>query len=424
MVLYLIDALRADKCGIDEKIFETHFKEGAIFESAYANAARTGDSLPALFSGKYKFTLVKKDEKVPYVREKEFLLAEYFKSRGYTTAAFINNPWLHRTNASQGFDFINHCWDHVKQASAFPSEQDYVHLKYGQMEKYLDEFVQRNKDKPLFIFIHTMEPHVPYEPPETMRKYSKAADPGILNTLFKKVTQSPSYPGLTDPDARQLKVLKSLYKDQVLIANDFFRRIYGYLQAQSVIDPSTLLILTSDHGERFYEHKSWIHGPPDLYNEVLRIPLMVKGPGIVPGTYGENVQLVDIYPTIIDWLTRPGDRFYRHPADLVGNSLIGKKITFSGRVIYADGTGKDFQYAYIKDKMKVVMDGEKVEVYDLDTDPGETVNLSKDLRYVKWIAAAKAYREKFKIDAGKEKKKRRGISEQERQRLKTLGYVD
>ena len=425
VVLYLIDALRADKCGIKQKVFETGFKNGAVFASAYANATQTADSLPTLFSGKYKFTLVEKNEELPYVSEKEFLLAEYFKSRGYTTAAFINNPWLHRSNASQGFDFINHCWKHVKQASAFPSGEDYVNLKYGEMETYLDEFVQKNKNKPLFVFIHTMEPHVPYEPPEKMRKYSADADPGILNTLFQKVTQSPSYPILTDPDAKQLTVLKSLYKDQILIADDFFKRIYNYLETESVLNPSSLLILTSDHGERFYEHKSWIHGPPDVYNEVLRIPLMIKGPGIISGTYNKNVQLVDIYPTIIDWFgARAAGAFFPHPTGLAGNSLIDKKVTFNHRVIYADGTGKAPQFAFIKDKMKVVVDGDKIEVFDLERDPGETANLSKDLRHKGLISAAKAFRKRFKIDAGKEKKKRRDISEAERRRLKTLGYVD
>lgn len=151
VVVYLVNGFRADKCGLKEKIFESHFKNGAIFENAYANATRTADSLPALFTGKYKFTLVEKKHDAPYVQENEFLLAEYFKGKGYTTATFINNPWLHLSNSSQGFDFVNSCWKHVKEASPFPSQNDYINAKYGEMEKYLQEFVRQNKNKPVFV---------------------------------------------------------------------------------------------------------------------------------------------------------------------------------------------------------------------------------------------------------------------------------
>jgi len=425
VVIYLVDALRADKCGIKEKSFENNFKHGAVFENAYANATQTVDSLPALFTGKYKFTLVQKKHDIPYVQENEFLLAEYFKGKGYTTAAFINNPWLHLSNSSQGFDFVNSCWEHVKKASPFPSKNDYINMKYGEMEKYLREFVQQNKDKPVFVYIHTMEPHVPYESPKEMRRSSANAPTGVLITLFDKVTQSPSYPELTNPGEEQLNVLKSLYKDQVLIAYDFFKKVHDYLEAESIINLWSLLILTSDHGERFYEHGSWIHGAPDVYNEVLRIPLMIKGPRIKPGTYAQNVQLADIYPTIMDWF---GDKPGRN---LVGNSLLEymnrakRDEVFTDRVIYVDGTGNphQYQYAYIKNKIKVIINGNKAEVYQLEKDPGETVNMEKDPRFRQLIAEAKAFAQKFKNSADKKIKKRK-MSEQEKQRLKTLGYIE
>jgi arylsulfatase A-like enzyme len=420
VVFYLVDAFRADKCGIREDLFANHFKGGAIFTTAYANASRTADSLPGIFTGKYKFTLVDRDKDIPHVDEKEYLLAEYFKTRGYTTAAFINNPWLERSNTSQGFDWVNHCWEHVPKASAFPGKKDYNNMKYGDMIKHLREFVQQNKHKPVFIYIHTMETHIPYEPPREMRKYSANADPAVLKTLFKKLYPLPAYHQLAAA-AEFIKVLKSLYKDDVLIAHDFFKKVYEYLEAESIVNRSSLFILTSDHGERFYEHGSWVHGPPDVYNEVLRIPLMIKGPGIKPGVYDKNVQLVDIYPTIMDWL---GDK---PPKDLVGTSLMSyvnkNEEGLNNRIIYIDGTGDFPHYAFIKGKIKVIINGNKIEVYDLKSDPDETVNLQTDPRFKELIAEAKAFRKKFK-KTGKPLKKRRRLSEQEKQRLKTLGYIE
>jgi arylsulfatase A-like enzyme len=412
IVFYLVDALRADMAGVDKKLFESYFEDGAIFTSAYANATLT--SLAAIFSGKYKFTLVEKDEDFPRIDENEHLLAEYLKARGYTTAAFINNPWLDHTNASQGFDFVNHCWGYVagEKASAFPSKELYVASKYGEMEDYIHRFVRENKEKQVFIYIHTMEPHVPYEPPLEMRNYSANADRTILNTLFEKVTQSPSYPVLIDPTNEQLNVLKALYKDQILIAYDFFMKTNNYLESELIINPQSLYIFSADHGERFYKHRSWIHGPPDVYNGVLRIPLMIKGPGIKAGVYNQNVQSMDIYPTVVDWW---GDKPLEN---LPGKSLLDREPV--ERIIYSDGIGNS-HYAFISGKMKVIIKGNTAEVYDLEKDPDEKTNLRSRLEFKNLIDRAKGFREKF-ARTGKGKENR--LSEQEQQRLKTLGYVN
>ena len=419
VVYYLIDALRADYCGIEKRLFINSFKNGAIFTNAFSNATRTADSLPSLFSGKYKFTLVEKDVRDPFVSNKELLIAEYFKSKGYTTTAFISNPMLYITNSSQGFDHINFCWNPGKEASVFPTGEDYKNKKYGDMKKYLHEFVEENAHKPLFIFIHTMEPHVPYEPPKNRRHYSSYANREILDTLFKNFTQSPEYPSLKNPNVEQLTTLKALYKDQVLIAHHFFEEVRGFLESRNILNESSLLIMTSDHGERFYEHKSWIHGPPDVYNEVLRIPLMMKGEGIKPGIYKTNVQLVDIYPTIVDWFEN------KIRKDLVGHSLIefmNQSNDFSSeRTIYVDGIGTKPHYAFIKNNLKVIINGDKVEAYKLEKDSKETLPLQNDEQLKRLITEAKAFRKKFKRSFGK---KRRGFSAEERDRLKTLGYIN
>ncbi|MDW7760066.1 MAG: sulfatase-like hydrolase/transferase [Acidobacteriota bacterium] len=120
VVLYLIDALRADMGGIQTPLFE-EFNAGAVFSNAYANATATADSLPSLFTGKYKFTLVEKPADNPFISNKETLLAEYFKRKGYMTVAFINNPWLDLSNASRGFDQIYFCWNPLENAKISPS---------------------------------------------------------------------------------------------------------------------------------------------------------------------------------------------------------------------------------------------------------------------------------------------------------------
>jgi len=416
VVLYLVDALRGDKGGIAEELFEKEFKDGAVFLNAYSNATRTADSLPALFSAKYKFTLVDRDEEVPFLSNRELLLAEYFKTKGYTTAAFINNPWLALSNATQGFDYVNFCWDPIRESRPIPSPEDYHRRKYGKLKLFLESFARENADKPVFIYIHTMETHVPYEVPAQDRHYSKGASPEVLEKLYRHVTKSPLYPSLESPTEEELNTLKSLYKDAVLQASKYFTSVHDALYSQGILHDTSLLILTSDHGERFFEHKSWIHGPPDVYNEVLRIPLMMKGRDIVPGVYDRNVQLLDLYPTIMDWM---GDE----PLKVFpGKSLLEYMRVgpgpFDDRIIYADGTGNLPQYALVQNNLKAIMNGGKVELFDLGKDPGERVSLAGKSVYAGLMEEAGAFRKQFE----RSREKMRGeLTAEERERLRSLG---
>jgi len=418
VVYYLIDALRADKLGIIDNLYEELFEDGAVFSNAYSNAVRTADSLPSLFSGKYKFTLVEKNEDVPFVSDKELLLAEYFKAKGYATAAFINNPWLDLSNSSQGFDEMYFCWNPVEEYSAFPSEEDYKGMKYGDMYDLLQSFVEANRQKPVFIYIHTNEPHIPYEPPLNMRTYSAETPAGLSEMLYEKFAKSPHKPNLEDPSPEQLKAVKDIYRDAVLKADDFFRDTMDILKEENILDKLSLLILTADHGERFYEHRSWIHGPPDIYNEVIRIPVMISGRDIKPGIFRENVQLLDIFPTIVDWM---GDKPFEY---FSGTSLLDyindKEDWRHQRLIYSDGIGQRAQYAVIQGNIKVIINGNKVEVYDLEMDPKEKDNIASDPLYEELIQEAKSFQRRYKRSF---QKKSRELSAEDIERLKTLGYI-
>jgi arylsulfatase A-like enzyme len=417
VVFYLADALRADKGGIEEELFQREFQHGAVFPHAYANATRTADSLPSLFTGRYKFTLVEKDEEVPFLSSRELSLAEFFKTKGYTTAAFINNPWLELSNSTQGFDQIFFCWSPIKEKPLVPSMTDYHRTKYGDMKAFIDAFIRENESKPVFIYIHTMEPHVPYETPEEMRHYSKNSSPEVLQTILDEFSSSVPYPTLSDPSSAELATLKNLYKDSVLASYEFFREMDGYLQEAGVLDGNSLLIFASDHGERFYEHGSWIHGPPDIYDEVIRIPLMMRGKNMKRGIYPFNVQLLDIYPTVLDWFGE--QKHDQMPGISLIDTMNGDTGKLAGRIIYADGT-KNNHYAFIRDRIKVIVEDDKVEVFDLSTDPQETKTLAGDREYEAIISEAISFREQFERLFGKESQ---SLSAEELERLRSLGYI-
>jgi arylsulfatase A-like enzyme len=414
IVLYLIDALRGDYGGLTEDPFEEYFKEGAFFANSYSNATKTSDSLPVLFSGKYKFMLVNNQKDSPFLPPNETLMAEYLKSKGYTTVAFITNPWLVSSNSHQGFDYIFHCWSDKEELSLEPNEKEYKDFKFGGFKEYLEKFVSLHAKKKLFIYIHTVEPHEPYELPLKYRNHSKGLPGSLMKSVHGKFGRFLKY-----PTTSQVQALKALYRDEVLMASLFFRKTHQYLKDSRILDQDSLLILTSDHGERFFEHQSWLHGDPDVYNEVIRIPLMIQGPGVHPGRFPLNVQLADIYPTVREWL---GDKSL---PELVGIPLLRHinnwNNAFLVRDIYSDGAEHPFQYSIIKNMLKIIVDGDSAEIYDLEKDPGEKTNLSKVKVFEILIKEARMFRNKFKT---LEKKRSRKLSPEEMKRLKSLGYLD
>jgi arylsulfatase A-like enzyme len=322
------------------------------------------------------------------------------------------------SNASRGFDELFFCNDPLAKGSLIPSSEEYERVKRGRLAELLEDWVRENIDKPLFVFIHTIEPHNPYETPLARRVDSRPASAETLALIRGEFSEPRPYPVLENPSEATLGTLRNLYRDAVRAAADYFAEIETQLAGSGLLDPGSLLILTADHGERLYEHGTWIHGPPDVYEEVLRVPLMLRGPGVPAGTFTEPVQLLDLYPTIVDWLgdppvpSQPGASLLRVTG---GEAATGA----AARAIYADGTGP-LQYACIWGHIKVIVNGLDTEVYDLENDRFETRNLAGDRKYDKYISCAKAFRGRFKRNA---EESTRRVGAEEMERLRSLGYL-
>jgi len=413
-VLYLVDALRGDFAGIEDNGFESFFRTDTICRNAFANGTWTADSLPSLFSGKFKRELVDAPARSPNLGEEELMLAEYLKSRGYTTAAFIGNSFLVKSNAHQGFDHIHFCWTENRKIPVYPEPDRYRAFKYGFLDEALRAFSAKHHDKKLFIFLHTMETHDPYELPRGMREYARGIDPDVLRSVHGKFKRR-----LLPPTRPQIEALRALYRDEVKQAFRFFKRTTDHLRRRGILNDRSMLLLTSDHGERFYEHGAWVHGRPDLYDEVLRIPLMIRCPGLAAGRIEDNVQLVDVYPTIREWL---GDVDGK---DLSGLSLFRHGLSpspFGTRWIYADGCQHPRQYCAIRGRFKVIVSGEDVQVFDLRLDPRETRNLAREPRHRDLIESARLFRRRL----GTRRRTGRAVhlSREQTDRLKSLGYLE
>ena len=132
-----------------------------------------------------------------------------------------------------------------------------------------------------------------------------------------------------------------------------------------------VLIVSADHGEAFGEHATFQH-TKTLYEELVRVPLLVRGPGIVPRAIEERVGLIDLGPTILDLFG------VETPAAFEGQSLVplleGRQVSLD-RPLILEGRLRRAMYA--EGGLKVIEDDRRktVEVYDLARDPGELANL-------------------------------------------------
>ena len=162
----------------------------------------------------------------------------------------------------------------------------------------------RQGEKPLFLYIHYIDPHGPYQPPkEWPRKFAtgqpekewvRAGDPNpIGNWLYK----GKPNPGFTPAD---LQHLRDLYDDEIAFFDARFAELLRSIRGAGLMDDS-ILVFVSDHGEEFLEHGDIKHCRT-LFDSSIHVPLLLKIPGVDPKTVTRPVQSLDLVPTLVDYL--------------------------------------------------------------------------------------------------------------------------
>ncbi len=168
-----------------------------------------------------------------------------------------------------------------------------------------------------------------------------------------------------------LERLSDLYDDEVLCADYYLGQLFDRLKELGLYD-TTIIIVTADHGEAFLEHNILEHHGA-LYQELIRIPLIIRGPGIPGGrAIHELVESVDIAPTVLEAAAIPlrtqmsGRSFFQ---TLIKGTRITKDVGLAE--IPSSST-----YALRRGRLKLISSPRGVELYDLSRDPGETQDLA------------------------------------------------
>lgn len=346
---------------------------GIVFTQAISQSNWTLPSITSLFTSKYvrAHTINSRDQRTG---NDELMLAEILKIYGYKTAAFTGGLDLKSVyNLDQGFDVYS---DSVAVGSMGGWRESMA---------YALDWIINNKDNKFFLFLHTYDVHQPYHYPEPYDHMYDQNYTGVISRLFldysflKKIK---NYNTFLDKDSSQkIKLSKrdidyiiSKYDTGITYADSYIGRLLTVLKKNTLND-KTIIIITADHGEALDDHGSFDrYGSNNLYDEVVRVPLILKHPGLsMKGRIDAQVKSIDVMPTVLGSLSIPVN------AEAQGLNLL-PLIKRDGnenfnRYVFSEGRGK--KWSLRSKKWKLIYDKGTFELYNLEKDFREQNNLSK-----------------------------------------------
>ncbi|MGA7668814.1 MAG: sulfatase [Nitrolancea sp.] len=325
ILFVVIDCARADHCSVygyprvTTPGLERLAKDGHVFEQAISPA---GWSLPAhasLFTGLYPSEHGTHDEN-QFLDPSVPVLAEEFARAGYRTMSFCENPWVSRaTGLDRGFAHVDDLRltstgahrQFNRVARKLRSVTDPHTMLPGRVATQrasaaISELARGNQ--PFFMFVHYNEVHTPRRLPE--RTASSFLGPRYTWTDAAPLTRDVNgfIAGAVKWGDREIDVFTALYDAALAFVDSAIDQLINTLRAERILD-HTLIIITADHGENLGEHQLMGH-KLCLYDTLLRVPLILRFPGVFDGgkRTANQVQTIDIAPAIYHMAGLPDPR--------------------------------------------------------------------------------------------------------------------
>jgi arylsulfatase A-like enzyme len=417
VVLVSIDTLRPDHLGAygaaraTSPTLDELAADGARFAKCVAPAPWTPPSHVSMLTGLYPSrTGVRSvgDELRPGVHT----LAATLRERGFQTAAVIASDLvLPCARCREEFESVTEIPWRGDGSPDSPVIVDSGDAVTNAAERWL---AARRPDDRFFLFVHYYDVHSDYRPrPDMARRFG--ADPADLEPGDNRWLIDKRDHGDVSPAA--LAQMQRLYDGEIRQLDDVLRNFFAYLRAHGLWE-GTLIVVTADHGEEFLEHGGLLHGRT-LYEELVRVPLILRGPGVPRGRVVPHVvSTVDVVPTILAAVGAPP------PDGLDGRSLLPLLAGDDRR--WADRAASEADQTHRKrmvrvGPLKLIHDDETGdELYDLRDDPGERRNVAAERpREVADLAATMASTLAGAAPAGAPR-----LDDATRERLRALGYLN
>lgn len=363
LVLIVVDTLRADHLGVYgySRDVSPHIDalaaDGVVFRNAQSPAPWTTPSLASVLSGRHPTRLGFVDRPLRLPPDL-VLLTELLRARNYRTHAIVSNLFASSAvGFEQGFDGFDE-----------DNAQGHLHVSSASVTAKALAFLDGHARQPFFLFLHYFDPHYAYRlhPPDDYPDYA-----GRLHDGMPIVELRAQAPQLGEGDARYLR---ALYDSEIRFTDRHLGAVFERLRELGLYEDA-LIVFLADHGEEFLERGDhWIGHTRTLYEEQLRVPLILKLPGgRGAGTRVDaRVSLVDVAPTVLALLGLAFPGGYA----LDGVALDPERA--ASRLVVAETRRWANLRAVYEDAWKLIrdLDSGRVELYRLDQDPGERVNLA------------------------------------------------
>lgn len=357
---------------------------GAVVEEAYSQAPWTLPSVASYLTSRNPGEFLAGDPATFGIPEGMENLTEVVAGLGYRTGGFIANPTLRATNGfGRGFETFY-----------TPSSRQAIHSHADELNRRALPWLHAHQDQPFFLYVHYVDPHDPYWNPDMVDGRSPYfEDPGGISGRWIHGV----YAGRIEvPELeRQIRHFTALYDTEIRFADRAIGELLDSIPPEVLRD--TLVVLTSDHGEELYDHGGWKHGHT-LYEDQIHVPLILRWDGRIPAgsRLPGTVRLLDLAPTLVSaaggeapaaWqgidllpaLTGEGSlprlaAFAQHLSagpTRVATVLEGEKLILFNRREPFQPQDSLQEHLYRVDMGRL----ERLELYDLESDPREERNL-------------------------------------------------
>lgn len=342
------------------------------------------------------------------------IISEALHDFGFYTTAITSSGWISpNSNYDQGFDEF--------------------HLVEREDRVIIDnaiEFIKRKKDSKFFLYLHLLDLHDYFWLDGDNQKFLKSSY-YLSEKMNELHSEKPSdiYRYLInlkkeeDLSNDDLNYLIDRYDSHLYYTDQLMGELIQVLQSEQILEKS-LVVITSDHGEKFFEHGELVHGGNTLYNEVVHVPLIIHNKLLFPKQKRVErlVESVDIFPTIIDIFDmneiKVGDM-----NQLQGDSILGD---IANKAVFIVGSKRN-KMKILNNKWSLIYsnDVNEMELYDIYADPLEKKDISdqhKDItdEMLKMLRSKITESLNMSQNVKHEVKK---IDNEVRKTLKSLGYI-
>lgn len=362
-------------------MLDSFAKQGVSFSNAISAAPWTVPSYMSIFTGLYpsehrvvnKFVKFSPQEKVithlSKLSPKVQTLAQVLKENGYATGGFTGDAGVHsQFGYSQGFDI-------------YTDEQTFG--SFENSGQHALDWLSKNKDKKFFMFFHGYDAHGQFKVADN---YQGRFAPQNYHGPFKgtpeeqaKLREEGLSQGSINLAPEDVEFWRSWYDSKIRDADERLAHFWQEFEKLGVKD-KTIVVILSDHGTEFYEHKRLDHGHT-LYDELIHVPLVFVVPGVNGGKIkNQQVTTLDVVPTLLDLVgIKPNNQFLSQQR---GKSLVAALLDKdnSGQDVFSETDYRDYTHKRgirTQDGWKFILtlENNNKELYQLADDPEESKNV-------------------------------------------------